>query len=372
MTTITNNTTTLVLYSANLALLLTHLYGWILKWFYRPRAYEEQFHQLFPAQREVGALYLLQVLEIPYLMQVGDRDALLYVNAFTLLVFSIMMLVMCDGYFFPNVKRKVWHYVAIFLPLVLVVTPLLLQALDIITLPDGHRPWVFAIVTVVFLPYLLMTIRMALRIRRTVRQINEAAYADTEDFPVRFARFIQWVPTIVLIILAVNFYADNAIVKGVRDMLFIFVNIWFCIITLNPWRKVFSPDEEEIIEQMGNNNVFRLSDDRFEELKDALEELLVKERIFTEPHITIEFITRQVGTNPNYLSEVIRRSGYTSFYDMICQHRVRHAIALINNHPDEKLLLIAERCGFTSSASMAKAFKQQGKQSPSSYRKKKA
>lgn len=371
MTTITNNTTTLVLYSANLALLLTHLYGWILKWFYRPRAYEEQFHKLFPAQRKVGALYLLQAFEIPYLLQIGDHDALLYVNTFTLLVFSIQMLLMCEGYFFPKVKRKAWHYVVMFLPLVLIVAPLLLQALGIIALPESHRLWVFVVVTIVFLPYLLLTVRMALRIRRAVRQVNEAAYADSDDFPVRFARFIQWVPTIVLLIMAVNFYADDPIVKGVRDVLFTFVNIWFCILTLNPWRKVFTPDEEEIIEQIGTNT-FRLNDEKFQELKNALDDLLVKKRVFTEPHITIETITRHIGTNPNYLSEVIRRSGYTSFYDMICQHRVRHAIALINNHPDEKLLLIAERCGFTSSASMAKAFKQQGKQSPSSYRKKKA
>ncbi|MBQ6916425.1 MAG: AraC family transcriptional regulator, partial [Prevotella sp.] len=56
------------------------------------------------------------------------------------------------------------------------------------------------------------------------------------------------------------------------------------------------------------------------------------------------------------------------FYDMICQHRVRHAISLITAKPDERLLVIAEECGFSSPASMTKAFKQLGKQSPSAYR----
>jgi AraC-like DNA-binding protein len=75
-----------------------------------------------------------------------------------------------------------------------------------------------------------------------------------------------------------------------------------------------------------------------------------------------------LGTNSKYLAEVIRRSGYQSFYDMISQHRVRHAISLIHQHPDERLADIADRCGFSSQASMTKAFKAQGKETPSTYR----
>ena len=30
------DTTYLVLFSANLAFIVTHIYGWLLKWFYRP------------------------------------------------------------------------------------------------------------------------------------------------------------------------------------------------------------------------------------------------------------------------------------------------------------------------------------------------
>ena len=53
---------------------------------------------------------------------------------------------------------------------------------------------------------------------------------------------------------------------------------------------------------------------------------------------------------------------------MISQHRVRHAISLIHQHPDERLADIADRCGFSSQASMTKAFKAQGKETPSTYR----
>lgn len=111
------DTTYLVLFSANLAFIVTHIYGWLLKWFYRPKAYAEHFHELFPAQKSVGVIYLLQVFEIPYLLQIGNSDALLYVNAFSLLFFSIQMLIMCEGYFFPNENaehRKRTHLLLLF------------------------------------------------------------------------------------------------------------------------------------------------------------------------------------------------------------------------------------------------------------------
>ena len=362
-------TTYLILFAANLTFIVTNLYGWMLKWFYRPKAYREQFHELFPAQRSVGFVYLFQVFEIPYLVQIGNPDALLYVNSFSVLIFSLQMLVMCEGYFFPNSKHRKIEY-TIFIPGIIILLPLFLQAVHLIDLPDGYRPWVFGIVSVVFLFYFTLNLKMALRIGRMVKQVNEAAYSDSDDFPVRFARYIQWVPTMICLLMFVNFWFDNAWAKFIRDVIFTVTNIWFCIFTLNPWRKAFSKREEEIIEQMEqpDNAAYRLSDKRSKELCNKLEEMLIKEHIFTEQHITIDMLIQRLGTNSKYITEIIRRSGYQSFYDMICQHRVRHAISLIHQNPDERLHIIADQCGFSSPSSMAKAFQSQGKPAPSSFK----
>lgn len=371
MQTIYDHSAQLLLFGVNLMFILTHLYGWILKWFYRPKAYENDFDRLFPAARSVGLIYLLQILEVPYLLQVGCSDALLYVNAFSVLFFSLQMLIMCDRYFFSKAKSKLINYM-MYLPTVIILLPLFLQAIHLIALPDGYRHWAFIAVTAVLLVYFALSVRMALRLGRTVRLVNEAAYADSADFPTRLAMSLQWMPSLVCVIMAVNFYADNAVVKAIRDVMFTFVGIRFCIFTLNPRRKVFNEQEEEIIEQIEQsaNSSFRLGDERYEELRLKLDKLLLQEHIYTEPHITIDTLMQRMCTNANYISEVIRRSGYQSFYDMINSYRVRHAISLIQKNPDEKLLIIAEQCGFASSSSMSKAFKQQGKPSPSSFKKK--
>ena len=171
--------------------------------------------------------------------------------------------------------------------------------------------------------------------------------------------------------MAVNFFLDDPTVKACRDVFFTVVNVWFCIYTLNPRRKAFEatetiPQDLPVREVSGS----RLSDERYADLSARLETLLTDDHIFTEQHITADMLIQRLGINANYLTEVIQRSGYGSFYDMICQHRVRHAIALIHQQPDRRLADIAYECGFTSPSSMAKAFASQGKQAPSTYRKK--
>ena len=358
--------TYLALYSASFAFIVLHLYSGVLKWVYRPKAYNEHFHELFPAQRAVGVIYLMQVFEIPYLLHIAAPDALLYANAFALLFFSIQMLVMCELYFFPrNLHPLKDYWIAI--PAILVLLPLFLQALGLIALPDGYRPWAFAAVLAVFAFYFFFNVRMALRIRSTIRKVNEEAYADTDDFPVRFAYYIQWLPVAICVLLLINFCADDVWVKFARDIVFTILSVWFCIFTLNPWRKVFSPSEQDVLSQQ-LRPVNRLSDARYEQLKAQLQTLLQDEQIIAEQHISIERFLSRLNINSKYLTEVIHRSGYQSFYDMINRHRVDMAIRLIQEDPEVKLFLIAERCGFSSAASMTKAFKQMGKDAPSSYK----
>ena len=369
----------LILFSANLAFIITHLYGWLLKGFWKPEAYRDNFNQLFPAQRSVSIIYLMQLFELPYLFQIGDPDTLLYVNAFSLLFFSMQMYYMCEGYFFPREHRPLREYWVV-IPSVIALLPMFMQALGLIHLTEGWQVWAIGSVSILFLLYFWRSIRMAMRIERAILRANEERYADSDDFPIRFANLVKWVPTGILVLLAINFYADNPWVKCIRDILFIVANVWFCLITLNPWRTVAeeADDEQECTESVDaplkrsdNQTVSHptlLSDSRYDELARRLERLLTEDHIFTQPHITVDILIARLATNSKYIAEVIRRSGYQSFYDMISQHRVRHAISLIHQHPEKRLADIAEECGFSSPASMTKAFKAQGKEPPSSYR----
>lgn len=294
-------------------------------------------------------LYLQQIFQLPYLIHIGVPDALLYVNAFSALVFPSLMLVMCESYFFPeNIHRK-REYI-LFLPGFLVLLPLFLNATDVLSLPDRFRPFLIGIVSVVFTYYFYRSLRMSGKIGQAIRLINEAEYSDDKDFPLRFAQYIQWLPVTINLLMAINFWADDVWVKFAWDIFFTVVNVWFVFFTLNPWRKpVFTQEEKEIIERKTkfNGTSFRLSDKKYEELC-----LLLK----------------HLSSNRNYLSETIARLGYKSFYDMINRYRTKQAIEMIQANPEMKMMTVAFECGFSSPAAMAKAFKQQGFPSPTTYK----
>ena len=252
-------TTYQLFFAANLAFILTNVYGWVLKWFYRPRAYDEEFQRLFPAQRSVGTLYLLQALELPYLIQLGLAatsatdptfdSALLYANTFALLIFPIQMLIMCESYFFPSKKHPPLHYL-LYLPAALLLALLLPSALGLAVLPAAVIPWVKAATALVFLIYFWRSVRMAQKIGNAIRDASEQAYADEDDFPVRFAGRIQWLPIGICAAMAINYLVDDPTFKAVRDVIFTGINVWFCILTLNPWRTVLSPAADRIIQQI--------------------------------------------------------------------------------------------------------------------------
>lgn len=363
----------LLFFAINLIFIVTNLCGWVLKYFYIPKAYETDFKSLFPAQRFVAALYVMQIFELPYLFHIGSADSLFYVNAFSTLFFSSMMIIMAEGYFFLRyfTKRQLALF---FLPVIPVLVPLLLQAIGIISLPQGYKTWMFVAVTALFSYYFHLNIRVTIRIRKAIHRLDIAEYSSEEDFPVRFAKRIQWLPIFICVTMYACFVADSAWVKFARDILFIVVNVWFAMYTLNPWRNAFSSEELEILEEDKNDSPAlrsHMSAERYAQLSARIKELMEKEEAFRNPHLTLEQLMTDmhIETNRSYVSETIGRLGYKSFYDMINQYRVTHAIDYIRSHPEEQLKKVALECGFGTQYAMSKTFRTYQECTPSSFKK---
>lgn len=363
--------TGLLFFATNLIFIVTNLCGWILKRFYMPKAYEADFTTLFPAQRLVAALYIMQIFELPYLLHIGSADALFYVNAFSILFFSSMMFILAEGYFFLRyfTKRQLTFF---FLPVVLVLLPLLLQTIGMISFSEGAKTGVFTVITLLFSGYFYLNIRITAKIRKAIHRLDVAEYSSDEDFPVRFAKRIQWLLIFVCVTMYACFVADSVWVKFTRDILFIVVNVWFSMYTLNPWRTAFSREEQEVLESAPPSaSRSHMSAERYAELSARMEELMEKEEVFRNPHLTLEqlMLHLKMETNRSYVSETIGRLGYKSFYDMINQYRVEYAINYIHSHPEEQLKKVASESGFSTQYAMSKVFRAYKEGTPSSFRK---
>lgn len=358
----------LILFAANLTFIITSLYAWMLKWFFRPKAYRTVMNRLFPGRFACGLLFLMQIFEIPYLLNIGSADALLYINTFSLLLYPPFMLIICDSFFFPErIKRK--REYAIFIPAAILILPLLMQSMKIIDLSDICSQIITVAVYMTFAWYIFLTIRMAFKINTTVKGIYELEFSDSTDFPHRFAEYVKWIPLYVCIIYLVCFVCNDVWVKFVRDILLSVITTWFVFFTLDPWREIVFSLEERIFEDVAETKrKTRISDTRFEQLKNSLLVLFDEKQIYLTPHLSLDMLLKEISTNRNYICETISRVGYKSFYDMVNSYRVKHAVALIKQNPDIKMVDVAYQCGFSSAASMNKAFTQQGLSTPSRYK----
>lgn len=368
---ITMETQELIFFATNIVLISVSVYSCIIKWFFRPKAYSAHFDRLFPGQFWVGLLFLLQLLEIPYMFEIENVKALRYANAFSLLLTPPIMLVICRKYFFPKKKQPKFELV-MFIPAIVLFIVFLLRVTGTLVLSEIGKSVVIWGAFAVFMLFFVMTVNMGIKIRRLSKGIDSLEYSDSQDFSHTFANYVMRLPTLLCIVMAVNYLCNDQWVKFVTDIFLIIVTIGFVLFTLDPWREIEFVEEKrvynEIVEATESKSKRRMSDARYEQLRKELFALFDEKEIFLTPHLSLEMLLKEMSTNRNYLGETIARSGYKSFYDMVSSYRVKYALRLIKEEPEAKMVDIAFRSGFASATSMNKAFTAQGLPAPSQHR----
>lgn len=386
----------LLLYFSNLAFIATNIYGWIMKEFHVAKPYREHIETLFPAQRLVGLLYLAQLMEIPYLIMMGQDKALFYVNAFSLLFFSSMIVVICEGYFFRHkysIKRLILH----FLPMVIPVGCLLLAAFDVVSTTYGFYRWMFWGVCFVFIYYLIEIVIVQKKIIDRIRDIKKGNNTDDGEFPTRLALRTRWLILPVPLLMFVCLICNDVYIKMGRDILFTFVNVGFLLYTIKPHRRMveqqaneaidiepelsIADDELEILKPSAkdlqqeqthisapvSNPKYKLSLERCGELEQQITDKLKKEKIFKNSALTIDILAQLLDSNKSYVSEAINRGQFGSYYAMINHYRVEHAIMLLKKNPNQKIESVSKASGFSSTSVFSQVFKRHTGMSAKQY-----
>ena len=100
-----------------------------------------------------------------------------------------------------------------------------------------------------------------------------------------------------------------------------------------------------------------------------LEALMVRERLFTDPELTLVQLSEKLGTNANHLSQVINMVGNKSFYDYINALRIAEFTRIAGLPENQKytLLHLALECGFNSKTSFNRNFKKHTGLAPSEF-----
>ena len=367
---IPNDIFTLLFFAVNLVFIVTNIYGWLLKRFFVPIPYKHNFEELYPAQRFVANFYLLQLIEIPYLLMVGRPEALFYVNGASLLLFSSFILVMVRGYFFLQTMNS-GRLLLFLLPMWLCWLSLLLPLFGALPFTT-HYQWIMTgIIFLLFIGYLYHLDKARREVMQRIRLLDEGEYSNEEDFPVKFATSIKWLPLALCALLAVNFLINSPYVKMVRDIVFTVIDVWFAIYTLNPHRQIKqlpmelkqAEEKEEDVEEVKHH----LNEEQRHEMETRLMAMIREEKLYLDDHLSMNDLVHRLHTNKTYLSEVISNSEYGSFYQLVNTLRIDHACWMLSEDPSLKMEQVALASGFSSGSAFSQVFKRIKGVSPSEY-----
>jgi len=113
-----------------------------------------------------------------------------------------------------------------------------------------------------------------------------------------------------------------------------------------------------------------LPDSQQEELVKQLKDLMVKDRLFLEPELSIAILGEKLQVSPYYISQLLSQKLKTSFYDFINQYRVEEAKELLRkpSHENFTILSIAFDSGFNSKTTFNTVFKKFTAQTPTQFK----
>ncbi len=123
---------------------------------------------------------------------------------------------------------------------------------------------------------------------------------------------------------------------------------------------------EEIKEASSKNTI------EFEIWKQKIEEVLLKNKMYQEPELTLFDVAQKLNTNISFLSKAINNAFQCNFNDLVNGYRIEAFIELIARGENKKqtILSLAFECGFNSKATFNRAFKKIKAISPQEYIKK--
>lgn len=112
-----------------------------------------------------------------------------------------------------------------------------------------------------------------------------------------------------------------------------------------------------------------LDENELQQIHGQLTALMQRERLYTNPELTLGDTAQQLNVHPNYLSQVINSVAKKNFYDYINSQRIEEFNRAVKETKNQKftLLSLAFECGFNSKTSFNRNFRKVMGVSPSEY-----
>ncbi len=153
--------------------------------------------------------------------------------------------------------------------------------------------------------------------------------------------------------------------------------VWFCVPVIMYIVGFYSFKQPEIFRVPIFNSKKdtirnRLGKDKIDTLTNALEHLLVVDKIYLNPNLTLTKLATELKVSSNDLSWFLNKIYECNFYEYINRYRLQEFLAKIQRgeHEQHTILALSFDSGFNSKSTFNKAFKNLLEDTPSNYIKK--
>lgn len=125
--------------------------------------------------------------------------------------------------------------------------------------------------------------------------------------------------------------------------------------------------EQRLTADDGGIIKYELSEERCKEIECKLIELIEKEKLYLDCHLTLRLLSQKLGVNRNYISKVLSHSKYRSFYALVNNYRLGYAQEALRHDPTLKIECVAFDSGFSSARVFSQVFKRYIGMTPSAF-----
>lgn len=361
---ISNNTLTdmdLYIWASCFTLTLTGVYCALVRLFHMCRPYDKYRHYFYPSRKTVTILFLLPLLQIPYLMHPESVDAWLLERC---------LIVMCAPAFGAIALRSFLHSDLqkwlrktswfILLPALLIIF-LIIHGSNGGNKLEPNENLIIAVSLILSSIIAGNLIAVFVKMMKIIKRMSREEYSNEEDFPARFGVITANISVSLWVLAIIVILIDNQIFAAACNNIVTVILFVLLIAILHPQRAKCALIEDRmvrIIEEKRKESLTTLEEEHEKHVSDIpsqvkkdiegkIRKLVIDGKLYLNPNFNKTELVTLVGTNRTYLSEVLRDS-FGSFYSFINKLRIEYAAEYSREHPTATNSEIAAQSGFGS------------------------
>lgn len=252
----------------------------IVRWFHMCRPFDQRSDYFYPARRQVTFFYAATALQLPYMLCPGDPGSWFFARSFGILYYPVCFALLYHRFFqmrhLWSKKLSIAYFCSPFLLLGALFVIVVFHQNDLL-LPH-KRLWECIMVCV----SILLTYRLVKECRwvaKKVESYHTQNYSNESDFPFTFAKNMQYLPAVWLIVMWTLFLLDNQMVKAFIDLIMAAWHVLLLCRILHPSRPVSSKRSIDDMKTIENENMERIlqENELLEKVVEATDNLILEE-----------------------------------------------------------------------------------------------